>query len=122
MFPTEILVDIHPLVNTSILSTITYQPPRFTCLHKDIVRDQQRPGHHSKHQVSPQAMCQQPILTLRQNQISNQSPSFLISFTHTSYLSVFLHAHILSPENFTLGKRVNLRQNCPATKQRKSLV
>ena len=27
MFPTEILVDIHPLVNTSILSTITYQLP-----------------------------------------------------------------------------------------------
>ena len=25
---------------------------------------------------------------------------------------IFLHAHILSPENFTLGKCVNLRQNC----------
>ena len=31
---------------------------------------------------------------------------------------IFLHAHILSPENFTLGKWVNLRQICPATKQR----
>ena len=32
----------------------------------------------------------------------------------------FLHAHIFSHKNFTLGKCVNLRQNCPATKQRKS--
>ena len=31
---------------------------------------------------------------------------------HTWYLSIFLHAHILSHENFTLGKCVNLRQNC----------
>ena len=31
---------------------------------------------------------------------------------------IFLHAHILSPGNFTLGKCVNLRQICPATKQR----
>ena len=31
---------------------------------------------------------------------------------HTWYLSFFLHAHILSHENFTLGKCVNLRQNC----------
>ena len=38
--------------------------------------------------------------------------------THTWYLSFFLHAHILSPGNFTLGKCVNLRQICPATKQR----
>ena len=34
---------------------------------------------------------------------------------------IFLHAHILSHENFTPGKSVNLRQNCLATKQRKSL-
>ena len=31
---------------------------------------------------------------------------------HTRYLSLFLHAHILSHENFTLGKCVNLQQNC----------
>ena len=36
---------------------------------------------------------------------------------HTWYLSFFLHSHILSHENFTLGKCVNLRQICPATKQ-----
>ena len=39
---------------------------------------------------------------------------------HTWYLSLFLHSHILSPGNFTLGERINLRQICPATKQRKS--
>ena len=32
---------------------------------------------------------------------------------HTWYLSFFLHAHILSHENSTLGKCVNLQQNCP---------
>ena len=31
---------------------------------------------------------------------------------HTWYLSFFLHAHISSHENFTLGKCENLRQNC----------
>ena len=31
---------------------------------------------------------------------------------HTWYLSFFLHAHILSHENFTLRKCVNLQQNC----------
>ena len=35
---------------------------------------------------------------------------------HTWYLSFFLHAHILSPENFTLGKSINLRQICPRDK------
>ena len=38
-------------------------------------------------------------------------------YGHTWYLSFFLHSHILSHENFTLGKCVNLRQICPATKQ-----
>ena len=39
-----------------------------------------------------------------------------------SYLrfATFLHINILSHENFTLGKSVNLRQNCPVTKQCKS--
>ena len=37
--------------------------------------------------------------------------------SNTSYLSFFLHIHILSHENFTLGKCVNLRQICPVTKQ-----
>ena len=32
---------------------------------------------------------------------------------HTWYLSFFLHAHILSHENFTFGKCINLQQNCP---------
>ena len=31
---------------------------------------------------------------------------------------LFIHAHILSHANFTLGKCVNLRQNCPAIKPR----
>ena len=36
---------------------------------------------------------------------------------HTWYLSFFLHARILSHTNLTLGKCVNLRHNCFATKQ-----
>ena len=36
---------------------------------------------------------------------------------HTWYLSFVLHSHILSHENFTLGKCVNLWQICHATKQ-----
>ena len=37
-----------------------------------------------------------------------------------TYYCIFLHSHIFSHENFTLRKYINL-QNCPATKQRKSL-
>ena len=40
-----------------------------------------------------------------------------VGYVHTWYLSFFLHSHILSHENFTLGKCVNLRQICPETKQ-----
>ena len=43
----------------------------------------------------------------------NWSILFLGGWNHTWYLSFFLHSHILSPGNFTLGKCVNLRQTEP---------
>ena len=39
--------------------------------------------------------------------------SWKITYRHTWYLSFFLHAHILSHENFIFGKCINLQQNCP---------
>ena len=54
------------------------------------------------------------------NSRKNSNISSKVLHTDIPDICKFLHIHILSHENFTLWKNVNLWQNCPVTKQRKS--
>ena len=119
MFPTEILVDIHPPVNTSILSTITYQPP----IHLSAQRYRERSAA-TWSPLKTSGFTPSNVSTANSHTVSisnQQSISELLDIIYPYLIFViFLHTHILSPENFTLGKCVNFWQICTATKQRKS--